>query len=56
MSVKDITLGRYVYGTSLLHRLDPRTKLISLLAVMTALFVGNGWTALCFTGIFCVSA
>jgi len=56
MSVKDITLGRYVYGTSLLHRLDPRTKLISLLAVMTALFAGNGWIALCFTGIFCISA
>ncbi|MFC1693650.1 energy-coupling factor transporter transmembrane component T family protein [Candidatus Latescibacterota bacterium] len=57
MSMRDITLGRYMYGTSLLHRLDPRTKLLSLLLIMAGLFAGNGWAALCiavvFTGIAC---
>lgn len=26
--VKDITLGQYYYGDSIIHRLDPRTKFI----------------------------
>ena len=46
MSLKDITLGRFVYGKSLLHRLDPRTKLLLLFVVMIGLFAGNGWAAL----------
>ncbi len=41
MSFKNISLGRYVYGTSLLHRLDPRTKLVCLLVLMCGLFVGG---------------
>ena len=52
MSIKDITLGRYIYGTSLLHRLDPRTKLLSLLVIMTGVFTESGWTALCAAGIY----
>ena len=45
MSLKDITLGHYIFGTSLLHRLDPRTKLLSICIVMVGLFTGSGWTA-----------
>ena len=28
MALKDITLGQYFPGNSILHRLDPRTKLL----------------------------
>lgn len=35
--LSDITLGQYFPADSFVHRLDPRTKIISLLAAMTAL-------------------
>lgn len=37
--LKDITLGQYLHGNSLLHRMDPRTKLNGVLFFMIALFV-----------------
>ena len=39
--LKDLTIGQYVPGDSVIHRLDPRTKIISLFFYMTALFVAN---------------
>ncbi|MBN1292470.1 MAG: energy-coupling factor transporter transmembrane protein EcfT [Candidatus Latescibacteria bacterium] len=56
MSLKDISLGRYVYGTSLLHRLDPRTKMICLLIIMVGLFAGNRWQLLLIAGIYILLA
>lgn len=56
MSLKDITLGRYVSSESILHGLDPRTKLLSLLIVMTGLFAGHGWQSVILAGIYAVSA
>ncbi|MFC1539806.1 energy-coupling factor transporter transmembrane component T family protein, partial [Candidatus Latescibacterota bacterium] len=56
MSIKDITLGRYVYGESILHRLDPRTKLICMLIVMTVLFAGSGWIPFVLVGAYAVAA
>ena len=32
--LKDITLGQYFPGSSPIHRLDPRTKLIVLIVYM----------------------
>jgi energy-coupling factor transport system permease protein len=52
MSLKDITLGRYIYGDSLLHQLDPRTKLASILLIMGGLFVKNSWYPLGIAGIY----
>lgn len=40
-SLRDLTLGRYVAGNSILHRLDPRTKLICALLLMIAVFFVN---------------
>ena len=37
--LKDITLGQYFPGDSILHRLDPRTKLIGVVAYIVALFL-----------------
>ena len=41
--LKDITLGQYFPGNSLIHRLDPRTKLIMLVVYIVALFMATGW-------------
>jgi energy-coupling factor transport system permease protein len=37
----DITLGQYFPGTSLIHRLDPRTKLIGTLLFITGIFMAE---------------
>jgi len=39
--LKDITIGQYIPGDSLIHRLDPRTKILSVIIYMTALFIIN---------------
>ena len=43
--LKDITLGQYFPGNSIIHRLDPRTKLIMLVVYIVALFLASGWAA-----------
>ena len=39
--LKDITLGQYFPGDTLLHRLDPRTKLILVVLYIAALFIAK---------------
>ncbi len=41
--LKDITLGQYFPGVSVVHRLDPRTKLIILIGYIVALFSAESW-------------
>ena len=41
MALKDITLGQYFPGNSLVHRLDPRTKLIAVTLYIVALFLAD---------------
>lgn len=41
--LKDITLGQYFPGSSVIHRLDPRTKLIMLVVYIVALFLAKSW-------------
>ena len=41
--LKDITLGQYFPGNSIVHRLDPRTKLLVLVGYIVALFMANSW-------------
>ena len=36
--LKDITLGQYFPGNTLIHRLDPRTKLLCVILYIVALF------------------
>lgn len=43
--LKDITLGQYFPGNSIIHRLDPRTKLIMLVVYIVALFLASGWVS-----------
>ncbi len=41
--LKDITLGQFFPGSSVIHRLDPRTKLIALVVYIIALFSAGSW-------------
>ena len=43
--LKDITLGQYFPGNSVVHRLDPRTKLIMLVVYIVALFMAVGFVS-----------
>ena len=43
--LKDITLGQYFPGNSVVHRLDPRTKLLMLIMYIVALFVADNWVS-----------
>lgn len=39
--LKDITLGQYFSGNSILHRLDPRTKIIAVLVFAVSIFMAK---------------
>lgn len=41
--LKDITLGQYFPGNSVVHRLDARTKIILVVVCIAALFQAAGW-------------
>ena len=41
MALRDITLGQYFPGSSPIHRLDPRAKLVALICYIAALFLGQ---------------
>lgn len=47
--VRDITLGQYLPGKSCIHRLDPRTKIILLLAFIVFIFITGNYFALLLT-------
>ena len=56
--LKDITLGQYFPGDTVVHRLDPRTKLILTIVYIAALFTANTWAgyALVFLALVSVAA
>lgn len=50
--MRDITIGQYIPGNSVVHRLDPRTKIIITLAYMIILFVLNNFQGYIFPVVF----
>ena len=40
--LKDVTIGQFFPGKSPIHRLDPRVKLVLVLALIVALFLADG--------------
>ncbi|NLJ76952.1 MAG: energy-coupling factor transporter transmembrane protein EcfT [Peptococcaceae bacterium] len=38
-----ISMGQYIPGGSLLHRLDPRTKIIAVLAIAVSIIIFSNW-------------
>ncbi len=50
--LKDITLGQYFPGNSVIHRLDPRTKLLFLVAYIAMLFTAVSWVSYAVVFVF----
>ena len=48
--IRDITLGQYYQADSVIHRLDPRVKLVATIGFIISLFVAGSamWWRLCF--------
>ena len=44
--VRDITLGQYMPGTSKIHRLDARAKILFLIAYIVFIFVAKNYMSL----------
>ena len=56
MALKDITLGQYFPGTSLIHKLDPRTKILAVVLYIVALFLAKSFvTYLIMFGVLAVA-
>jgi len=53
--LKDITLGQYFPGNSVIHRLDPRTKLVMLVVYIVALFLAVNWASYALMLVFLIS-
>ena len=43
--LKDITLGQYFPGNTVVHRLDPRTKLLMVVVYIVALLLAKWWVS-----------
>lgn len=54
--LKDITLGQYFPGTTFVHRLDPRTKLILTVVYIAALFVAKWYFSYAVVLVFLLTA
>ena len=54
--VSDITFGQYYHGKSLLHKMDPRMKLILTFAMIVVIFVCKSFFALGLMAVFTVIA
>lgn len=53
--VRDITIGQYFPGKSLLHKMDPRVKIVLTLLFICVIFVCKNFWALGLMGIFLVA-
>jgi len=54
--IRDITLGQYYPGESILHRLDPRLKILATLAYIILLFIVNEWIGFAACFVFLAAA
>ena len=54
--LKDITLGQFFPGNTVVHRLDPRTKLLLVVVYIVALFTADGIVGYCLVFAYLASA
>ena len=54
--LRDITLGQYYPIDSVIHRLDPRTKLFGTMIFIISLFIANSWPGYALATLFLVVA
>lgn len=50
--IRDITLGQYYQTDSVIHKLDPRVKLVATLCFIISLFVVNSWAGYVVAAVF----
>ena len=50
--IRDITLGQYYPADSILHKLDPRVKLVGTIGFLVALFLINSWVGYVVATVF----
>lgn len=51
-----LIFGRYIPGDSIIHRLDPRAKLVASFYFIGIIFLANNWQSYLFLAIFTLSA
>lgn len=56
MALKDITLGQYFPGNTLLHRLDPRCKLLLMIFYIVGLFMAQNILGYCLMALALLTA
>ena len=49
--IRDITLGQFYPGESVIHRLDPRTKILATLTYIVALFIADSFVGLAISAL-----
>lgn len=54
--LKDITIGQYFPGNSIIHRLDPRFKIVITLIYILMLFTGSSLVCLAVGAVYTISA
>ncbi len=52
--MKNMQIGRYLPLNSIIHRIDPRAKLIAMVALMTGLFVAGNFFSIAVIGTMTV--
>lgn len=50
--IRDITLGQYYQADSVIHRLDPRVKLVATICFIISLFVVDNWVGYVAAALF----
>lgn len=55
MNLQSITVGQFFPGDSLLHRLDPRTKILAVMLFSVAIFLPKGWPGFLLTAVFALA-
>ena len=54
--LRDITLGQYYQTDSVVHRLDPRVKLVATICYIISLFIVDNWLGYVIAGLFLLLA
>lgn len=50
--LKDITFGQYYAGRSIIHKADPRTKIVLMILILVFIFVSKNAVSLLFSALF----
>ncbi len=54
--MNNFVLGKYIPLDSVIHRIDPRVKIVSMLTLLVVLFLPTGWLGYAFVGFFTLLA